>query len=184
MNRKTYFFVISAIAILILDIWTKQLVVEHIALYRGEVPLIPEFLSLVHVKNPGAAFGMLRDFEYRSYLFLGFTVIAFFIIADLWRKLPKNDWFLSMTMGFILSGAIGNAIDRVRYGEVTDFIKVYTEIDWLKSWLISTFGTNEWPSFNVADSALVVGACFFLIHYLFLEEREEENGEDKPKASA
>jgi len=181
MNRRNIIFSLIVVIGVILDQWTKLWVVRNIPVYRGEITIIPNWLSLVHVKNPGAAMGMLQTFEYRQHLFAVFTVIAFVIIIDLFRKLPKDDWFLSTTMGLILSGAIGNAIDRVRFQEVTDFVKVYTEVPWQKSWLINTFGTSEWPSFNVADSALMVGAFLFLIHYLFLEEDEVN---DSPEADS
>ena len=181
MNRRNIIFSLIVVIGVILDQWTKLWVVRNIPVYRGEITIIPNWLSLVHVKNPGAAMGMLQTFEYRQHLFAVFTVIAFVIIIDLFRKLPKDDWFLSTTMGLILSGAIGNAIDRVRFQEVTDFVKVYTEVPWQKSWLINTFGTNEWPSFNVADSALMVGAFLFLIHYLFLEEDEAN---EKPETNS
>ena len=136
--------------------------------------LYPVFFSIVHAQNPGAAWGILRDFEYRHYLFLSFTVVAIAIVVDLFRRLPKEDWFMSTTLGLILSGAIGNGIDRVHKGTVTDFIRVYAESPSIKTWLIDTFGTNEWPSFNVADSALVVGIILFMLHYIFLEEEEAE----------
>ena len=174
LNRKTMVFVPVVLVGVVLDQLSKVWVVENIAYRTGEIKIIPGFLSLVHAQNPGAAFGMLRDFEHRHWLFLGFTIIAVGIIVDLWRKLPPREWFLSATMGLILSGAIGNAIDRVAKGEVTDFVRVYTEIPWLRDWLIkSPLGSAEWPSFNVADAALVVGVGLFLMHYLFLEDKEE-----------
>lgn len=190
LNRKTKVFIPIVVLGVILDQITKLWVVDNIVYRTGEIKLIPGFLSLVHAQNPGAAFGMLRDFEHRHWLFFGFTIIAVGIILDLWRKLPPKDWFLSGTMGLILSGAIGNAIDRVAKGEVTDFVRVYTEIPWLRDFLISSpLGSAEWPSFNVADAALVVGVCMFLMHYLFLEENEEDrpsNGEseEEPAVSA
>lgn len=182
MNRRNIIFSLIVVIGVILDQWTKLWIVRNIPVYRGEITIIPNWLSLVHVKNPGAAMGMLQTFEYRQHLFAVFTVIAFVIIIDLFRKLPKDDWFLSTTMGLILSGAIGNAIDRVRFQEVTDFVKVYTEVPWQKSWLLNTFGTSEWPSFNVADSALMVGAFLFLIHYLFLEEDETNDNTETDSA--
>lgn len=178
MNRKTVIFVLVVVLGVILDQVTKIWVVNNIEYGVGEIVIIPEFFSLVHAQNPGAAGGFLADMPYARYLFLGFTVIAVGIILDLWRRLPPSDWFMSTTMGLILSGAIGNAIDRVDKGTVTDFLLVYTESPGLKRWLIDTVGTNQWPSFNVADSALVVGVGLFLMHYLFIEEHE---GEPEPK---
>ena len=95
-------------------------------------------------------------------------------IIDLLRKLPEEETFLATTLGLIFGGAVGNAIDRVHKGTVTDFLRVYTDNPDAKIWLIERFGTNEWPSFNIADAALVIGVGMFLIHYLFLEEPEGE----------
>jgi signal peptidase II len=172
MNPKTLFFTLMCVGGLILDQVTKYWIRANLELHRGQIEVIPGLFSLVHTENPGAAGGFLRSFEYRQYVFLGFTVIALGVIIDLWRKLPSSDRFMSTTLGLILSGALGNAIDRVHKQTVTDFLRVYTENPSLKTWLIDRVGTNEWPSFNVADSALVVGVGLFMIHYLFLEEKE------------
>ncbi len=172
MNRKTLIFTTVCVLGIVLDQITKYWVRAHLALHVDEINVIPDFFSLVHAENPGAAGGFLRNFEYRQYVFLGFTVIAVSVIINLWRSLPSTERFMSFTLGLILSGAIGNAIDRVHKQTVTDFLRVYTENATLKPWLIERFGTNEWPSFNVADSALVVGVSLFMIHYLFIEEKE------------
>jgi signal peptidase II len=178
LNKKTLVFFGVAILGVVLDQVTKHWIVANIEYRYGEIQVIDGFFSLVHAQNPGAAWGMFSDMEYRQYMFLGFTVIAVGVIVDLWRKLPPTEAFLSFTMGLILSGAIGNAIDRVLKGTVTDFLRVYTEHPSLAPWLKKTIGMSEWPSFNVADAALVVGVCLFLVHYLFLEEKEP-----KPEAA-
>ena len=74
----------------------------------------------------------------------------------------------------ITSGAVGNAIDRMHKQSVTDFVRVYTENETLKPCLIDIFRTAEWPSFNVADAAIVVGLGMFLIHFLFLQEDRDD----------
>lgn len=173
MTRRTALFLGLIVLSLIVDQATKIWVYNNIAYGSGEIEVIPGFFSLVHAQNPGAAFGILRDSPYRHYLFFGFTLIAVGIIVDLFRKLPENERFITTTLALILSGAIGNAIDRLHKGTVTDFLRVYSDSPSLKPWLLRTFGTNEWPSFNVADSALVVGVCLFLAHYLFIEDPEE-----------
>jgi signal peptidase II len=164
-----------------LDQGTKWLVRAHIDFNRAldSIHVIPGWFDIVHAENPGAAGGMFRDFQYRHQLFLLFTVVAVFVIVDLWRRLPSKDAFMSFTLGLILSGAVGNAIDRILKQTVTDFLRVYTDSPSLKPWLIEKFGTNEYPSFNVADSALVVGVLLFLIHYLFLEKEEPKKAEDQ-----
>jgi signal peptidase II len=180
-------FLITLVVGTVIDQLTKWWVIQNIRLsgvhpstipeWSAElptnIPIIPGFLDLVHRQNPGAAFSFLADFEYRHYLFLTFSVIATVIVLDLVRRLPKTDVFMSMTLGLILSGAFGNAIDRVRQKVVTDFIRVYTDNpDWV-SWLRDTFGTAEYPSFNVADANLVVGVLLFLIYTTFFDDTKE-----------
>jgi signal peptidase II len=165
----------------------------------GGIQVIPHFFSIVHAENPGAAFGMLGDLSegWRVALFAVFTVVAVAIVWDMYRKLPPNDWFLATTLGLILSGALGNLIDRLykpmfgvpnHRGElehaatVTDFLRFYTDDPAWAAWLIKWFGMAEYPSFNVADINLVVGVGFFLIHYLFFEGRGEKAAEAEKAA--
>ncbi|MBN2801381.1 MAG: signal peptidase II [Deltaproteobacteria bacterium] len=155
----------------LLDQLTKWWVVSNIALYRGEVPIIPGFLSFIQAQNPGAAFSMLRDFEYRIWLFIAFGLIAAGVILDLWRRLPKEDVTSALSLGLILGGAVGNLIDRVHKQTVTDFVRMYTDHPPLRAWLVDHFGTAEWPTYNVADMSLLFGVGLFLMHYLFLEDK-------------
>ena len=178
-RKYIVFFVVFAVSVAI-DQGTKWWIVAHVEFAKGEIEVIPGFLSIVHAQNPGAAMGLLRNYEHRHYLFLVFTLIALAVIVDLFRRLPRTDIFMSLVLGLILSGAVGNGIDRLHKRTVTDFIRVYTDLPSLKAWLINNFGTYEWPSFNVADSALVVGVGLFLIHYMFLEEKETDEGVDLP----
>jgi len=181
VQKKITVFSIVCLLGVVFDQITKIWVQQSEAINQGGITVIPHFLSFVHAENPGAAFGLLGGMSttWRMTIFLGFTVIAVFVIADLFRKLPPNDWFMSTTLGLILSGAIGNAIDRIYKQEVTDFIRVYTDHPPLKNWLEDHWPyMSEYPSFNIADSLLVVGVGMFLVHYLFLEERD--NDEDAP----
>ncbi|MDP2309878.1 MAG: signal peptidase II [Pseudomonadota bacterium] len=138
-----------------------------------EIQVIPGFLSLIHAQNPGAAMGMLVSFEHRMWVFLVFTVVAVGVLISMYRQLPDNDRFQSATIALILSGAVGNAIDRVHKQTVTDFIRVYTDAPAAKAWLIGNFRTAEWPTFNVADAAIVVGVAMYLIQYLFFERDKD-----------
>lgn len=184
MNRRNLVFVLVLVLGTLVDQATKWWVIQNIALVSGEIEIIPGFLSLVHAQNPGAAFGVLRDFEYRHWIFLIFSIIATGIVLDLVRKLPKTDWFMSLTLGLILSGAFGNAIDRVRMKVVTDFIRVYTDNPEWSSWFIERFGTNEWPSFNIADANLVVGVILFLIYTTFFDESKDIPEESSAETAA
>lgn len=172
MNPRNLLFSATAAVGLILDQATKWWVMHNLPEGSGEIVVIPGFFSLVNARNPGAAFGLLRDFEYRHWVFVAFTVVAGVVIVDMFRKLKPSDAFMGAALGLVLSGAVGNAIDRVRYRLVTDFLRVYVDTPSIKQWMIATFGTNEWPSFNVADAALVVGIGMFVVHQLFLEKKE------------
>lgn len=143
--------------------------------YVGEIQIIDGWLSLTHAQNFGAAFSSL---EGQWGLFMVFTVVATVIVLDLLRRLRHDATFMAFVLAMILSGAIGNGLDRLRLGHVTDMIRVYTEYPPLKSWLMERFGTATWPIFNVADSVLLVGIALFLVHYLFLEERESSEEDD------
>ena len=188
-NRRNISFTVVAIIFLLLDQLTKYWIVHNVRFRIDEIEVIPGFFSIVHAQNPGAAFGMFGGFANRHVLFGIFTVIALGVVFDMLRKVPRTDLFMPTALGLVVSGAIGNAIDRVRgflpiealknNGKVTDFLRVYTDNPSAKEWLINNFGTYEWPTFNVADIALVVGVCMFVIHYFFLEESKPE--EVKPK---
>lgn len=166
---------------LIVDQITKIWVVNNIAYRTQEIKIIDGFFSLVHAQNRGAAGGILSDFEYRMPFFAVVTVIALGVLWQMYNEIPDEDRFQATALGLIFSGAIGNAIDRVHKQSVTDFLRVYTEHETLKPWLIETVGTYEWPSFNVADSAIVVGLCMFFIHFAFLQEEDEELETDPPQ---
>jgi len=167
-------FSIWTVVLVVLDQITKIWVVQNIRYRTEEIDLIPGFLSLVHAQNSGAAMGILDNFEYRMHLFAVFTVVAMVVLLQMLWQLPDNDRFQSIGLGMITSGAVGNAIDRVDKQSVTDFVRVYTENATLKPFLIDTFGTAEWPSFNVADAAIVVGLGMFLLHFLFLQEDQDD----------
>ena len=170
-----------AIVWLIVDQITKFWVYTNIEYRTQEIKVIDGFFSLVHAQNKGAAGGMLSDFEYRMPFFAVVTVIALGVLWQMYNEIPDDDKFQASALGLIFSGAIGNGIDRIHKQSVTDFLRVYTEHETLKPWLIETFGTYEWPSFNVADAAIVVGLCLFFIHFAFLQEEEEDLEPEPPE---
>jgi len=178
MNRRNIVFAACAVIGLVLDQATKAWIVGNVALNTGEIRVIDGFFSLVHVKNPGALFGIGGDVSYGSTLFLVFTLVALFVIADMFRRLPEDDWFMSSALGLVLSGALGNGIDRLRFGKVTDFLRLYSDDPGVQSFFESWLGVRaEWPSFNIADAALVVGIGMFIGHYLFVERRSAKAAE-------
>jgi signal peptidase II len=149
--------------------WSALESLGHDKANPTEWSLIPGFLSFIHAQNPGAAMGMLVDFEHRMYVFAAFTLVAFVLLGAMWRALPDDDRFQSTTVALILAGAVGNAIDRVHKQTVTDFIRFYTEytpaVELLRRWDLP----NEYPTFNIADSCIVVGVSMYLVFYLFFE---------------
>lgn len=180
--RNLVFFGVTLVG-LVLDQLTKAWIVANVRYQTGEIDVIPGFFSIVHARNPGAAFGTLGGFGNRQVVFGIFTVVALYVVFDMLRKLEPTARFVSFALGLILSGALGNALDRVRGlsfmpdslatdGKVTDFLRVYSETPAIKSWLIDNFGTYEWPSFNVADIALVVGVAMLGLHWFFVERHK------------
>jgi len=132
---------------LVLDQMTKILVMLKLPL-GSQVPLIPGFLNLVHIHNKGAAFGLLSGWsaEFAWLFFVATTGLVLVVLGYLWWRLPADHWPAALGYSLILTGALGNLIDRVRLGEVVDFIDVY-------------WGRYHWPAFNVADSLVCVGTA-------------------------
>ncbi len=148
-------------AVLVLDQITKHFVQKYIRMH-DLIVVIPGFFNLTHVRNKGAAFSILSNLPdlWRGAFFISVTVIAVAVIAVLIRK--NEDRLLVVAFSLIIAGAIGNLIDRIRYGEVIDFIQWY-----IKSWY--------WPSFNVADSAISTGVALLAIDMLFFQKKEAVN---------
>ncbi len=187
VSRRLFAFSLTASLALALDQATKLWVEANLAYRLDEIVVIPGFLSIVHAQNPGAAFGLLGGLGSRHLIFGLFTLVALWVVWDMYRKQRPDALFMPIALGLVLSGAVGNAIDRIRQQYVTDFIRVYTDNPTLKAWLVDNFGTYEWPSFNVADTALVIGVGMFVIHGFFLEGSEErpaaEAATDEPGQS-
>jgi signal peptidase II len=146
--------IIIAGAIVIADQITKAVVLSKMALYQS-ITVIPGFFSLTHIHNPGGAFGFLaqQDASIRIGIFILASTVAIFFIFLFYRQIPKTHPVLSAGLALIFGGAIGNLIDRLRFGEVVDFLDFYV-------------GALHWPAFNVADSAITVGVAIFIAHLL------------------
>jgi signal peptidase II len=146
MDRRRITFVATAVFALAFDqlskIWARHALQP---IYPHVKTVIPKYWEFRYSENPGAAFGLLRDIPAAQYLFivvaLGIAVGAFFYVK---RAAVARPLRVAAELGLVVGGAIGNAIDRVAFGRVTDFVV----------WKI---GTHEWQTFNVADAALVVG---------------------------
>lgn len=171
---KIALFAGVAVGMTALDQITKVWVRDNMEERADRIVVIDDFLNIVHAENPGAAFGFLNDSPYRMWVFAAFTVIALVVLFRMFLELPEDDRFQNIALGMIVSGAVGNAIDRVLYQSVTDMIDMYVAGESLGPWVRERFGTTHWPTYNVADVAIVLGLIMFGIHYLFLEKDEEE----------
>ena len=171
LARKNLVFGGVALIGYIADQATKWWVVQNITLHTGEIQIIDGWLSFVHERNDGAAFS---SFEGWFGLFVIFTIIAIGVLLDLQRRLKPDSLFMAGTLGLILSGALGNFTDRLRFRYVVDFIRCYTEHPDLKAWLIENVGTNTYPIWNVADAAILVGVILFLLYSTFNGDEEDE----------
>ena len=165
MRKKYWVLLIFCVGILFLDQWTKYLVVQKLPLYQ-RVEVIQEFFNLIHMRNTGGAFGIFGGEKggLGSVLFVVVSLIAIGAIAFLFVKIKENEKMLAFSFSFILSGAIGNLIDRLRYGEVIDFLQFYLSF---LPWRIF----NPWPTFNIADSAICVGIGLMALELLKKDQK-------------
>lgn len=166
-QKKYGMLALIAGLVAILDQISKAAVLAMIPLYRT-VPVIPGFFNLTHVRNPGGAFGFLADHihGFATILFIAFTLAAVVLVIYFYVSTPPTHRFLAAGFAMILGGAVGNLIDRLRFGAVVDFLDVYV-------------GRYHWPSFNVADSAVTVGICIFIFHYLANRMPEDQPATDE-----
>ncbi|MDH5621481.1 MAG: signal peptidase II [Gammaproteobacteria bacterium] len=159
-NPRFVTWMVVAAVIVVVDQLTKWAIVEWIPLY-DKVPL-NSFLNLTHQKNSGAAFSFLANAGgwQRWFFVILATVVSAVIAVWIWRIRSESQTVLSAGLALVLGGAVGNLIDRILLGHVTDFIQVW-------------FGSWAFPSFNVADAGISVGAALLIIDALFLSGREE-----------
>ena len=154
-----YFAVIMAA--IVADQLSKAQVVDSLMLYESR-EIIPGFFNLVYVTNSGAAFSMLADVNspWRHYFFLSIGSVALIGLTVANWKMRKVNSLYSWPLALIAGGATGNLIDRVRFGAVIDFLDFYV-------------GNYHWPAFNIADSAICVGAGLFLLINIFETKTQE-----------
>jgi signal peptidase II len=157
MRHRLLPFLIAAL-IVGLDRATKALIKAHISAFDS-ITVIPGLLNIVHTENPGIAFGMLSNASgaWRDVLLIGFSSAVLIAISIVLLR-GKMDAVLRVGLGFILGGAFGNLYDRIVNGTVTDFVEAHA-------------GQHYFPAFNVADSAITVGACLLLFDMWQARER-------------
>lgn len=151
--RRTLAWLALSVVVIVLDLWTKSLATAHLALYEP-VPLIPH-LNLMLAHNEGAAFSFLADAGgWQRWFFAGIAlVITAVMVVWIW-KLERGQRWLACALALVIGGALGNLYDRVTLGYVVDFIDFY-------------WGAWHFPAFNIADSAITVGAVMLVADMLF-----------------
>ena len=154
--RSLHLFI--ALLIVLLDRWTKRLAATRIAMYE-HIQVIPGFFRLTHTENTGAAFSLFADSpaHWKTAMLIGFSVVAMLVVSVLlWRQSHAVN-ITGVALSLILGGAVGNLWDRVASGKVVDFLLFYVK-------------QYQWPVFNLADSAIVVGASLLVIEILFTHD--------------
>ena len=152
-----------ALVILLADQLTKLLIVDSFAL--GDSQTVTTFFNLVRVHNSGAAFSMLSTASgWQRWFFTAIGIVATFFILWLLRSHPTQKLFC-FALALVLGGAVGNVIDRIAYGHVVDFLDFHWD------WLSPVFYEGHFPAFNVADSAISVGAVCLILDELIRVRR-------------
>lgn len=160
-HARYILLIVVSLSVLFLDQATKLQVMQTMRLHES-IPVVPGFFSLTYIRNPGAAFGLLASSGplFRLVFFGVMSLFALGLLGTIFVRLRADEWLGHLSVAAILGGAIGNLLDRLRYGEVIDFLDFY-------------IGRYHWPAFNVADTAITVGVFFLILHFA-LEKKEQE----------
>jgi len=151
MRHKLFLLAVVAGPVLFLDQLTKQVVARLLFLHES-VPVIPKFFSFTYIRNPGAAFGVFAEQAdgFRTLFFLAVSLIAIVLLLYFLLKVDSRDPVSLVALALLFGGAVGNLLDRIRLGEVIDFLDFY-------------FDSYHWPAFNVADSAITIGISLLVL---------------------
>ncbi|MGE4132754.1 MAG: signal peptidase II [Bdellovibrionales bacterium] len=164
MKVERKYLVLATLAGFIVAFDQMVKIYVHANFGLGEsIPVIQDIFHITYVRNTGAAFGILRDAAetFRKIFFLTMPPIAMVIIVHMLRSVPDNDRWQIFSLSLIFGGALGNYIDRLRFGFVIDFLDVHYKDSW------------SYPAFNIADSAIVVGVCLLLL-LMFIQEKKRK----------
>jgi signal peptidase II len=159
LKKNIIIFVLGAAVIVVLDQITKAAIVKNFLLHESRT-VIDGFFNIVYVMNPGAAFGFLANMSetFRYIFFTGITAAVILLIIYYIVKSKPQNMLMVISLALIFGGAVGNLIDRIRFGAVVDFLDVYV-------------GTAHWPAFNVADSAISAGAVLMILGMIITREK-------------
>ena len=159
MNRWVLFFLISGFGLLADQ--ASKLYVDRVMVLHQSIPVIDGLFNFTYLRNRGAAFSFLSDASWRLPFFILVSVIAGVVILVALKKMREDQKLAQVSLAMIFSGAIGNLIDRVRLGEVIDFLDVYWQ-------------THHWPAFNIADSLICVGVALIALD-MYREEQKQNS---------
>ncbi len=164
MSRKTTMLLAVLVVGLGLDVVSKLLILQLIPL-GSQIPLVDGFFNLAHVHNRGATFGLLGHLPvtFTRLFFIITNSLVTAVVGYLWWRLPEREWQPALGYSLIMTGALGNLLDRVRLGVVVDFL----DFCW---------GRYHWPAFNVADMLVCTGAA--LLIWVILTEEKPDNASD------
>lgn len=152
-----------ALLVVLFDRWTKHLVAVRIALYT-HIQVIPAFFRITHTENTGAAFSLFADSpsHWKTVMLIGFSLIAMVVVSILLWRQSRPLTMTGIALSLILGGAVGNVWDRITAGRVVDFLDFY-------------YQQYHWPVFNLADSAIVVGASLLVLEIIFGQSNSRAN---------
>jgi signal peptidase II len=161
-NRAHLVHFSIALVVVLLDRWTKHLAATRIALY-SHIQVIPGFFRITHTENTGAAFSLFADSpaHWKTAMLIAFSLVAMVIVTVLLWRQSHALTVTAVALSLILGGATGNLWDRVARGRVVDFLLVYVK-------------QYQWPVFNLADSAIVIGATLLVLEILFVHPKSSE----------
>lgn len=157
MKNRWFLFSLIAACGLVIDQVTKLYIDRTMTLYQA-IPVVDGFFNIFYIRNKGAAFSFLSNASWRLPFFIAVSLVASLVILVAFNKLRHDQKLAQVSLAMIFSGAVGNLIDRVRLGEVIDFLDVYWK-------------THHWPAFNVADSFICVGVALLALDMLREERR-------------
>lgn len=169
---KTIFILVVTGSVLAADQLSKWYIRKSVALYES-IPVIDSFFHITHVRNSGGAFSLLSDANnaVRIPFFVIASVIAIAALVYLLRQVAAHQKVLLFALAGVLGGALGNAVDRIRLGQVTDFLDFH-------------WHGYYWPAFNVADSFITIGVTILLLHSFFAGHSKEPLGPERSSAAA
>jgi signal peptidase II len=159
MRRWPLFAAIAAVG-LVLDQVSKLYIDRTMSLYQS-IPVIDGFFNIFYIRNKGAAFSFLSQAAWRVPFFIAISLVASLAIIVGLGRLREDQRLAQVSLAMIFSGAVGNLIDRIRLGEVIDFLDVYWK-------------TYHWPAFNVADSCICIGVGLLALDMVREEKRKKE----------